>query len=224
MDGSSVEPLVTPSSDPSQIKLDATAGKIYWAEDPTGSRIMRANLDGSGAEPLIEVETGVPHGIALDVSNNHLYWMNIETSTIHRSNLDGTGTVDLLTTGISPIDLALDLVHGQMYWTENGQDNRHIRRANLDGTGIETLVTGLGNPLGIALDIAADKMYWADNNRLKIQRANLDGSDVEDVLSDLDHSPTFIALDVPIPEPGTLVLLAMGIAVVLYRKRRTAPE
>jgi low density lipoprotein receptor-related protein 5/6 len=177
---------------------------------------MRADLDGANQEVVIDVQDGYPEGIALDLVNDQLWWINIETSTIYRSNLDGSGTTEILTTGVSPIALALDMHGGKMYWTENGQDTWSIWRANLDGSGKEAIVaTNLWNPLGIALDVPGGKIYWADHGRQTISRANLDGSQVEDVLTGL-RNPTLIALN--IPEPASVFLLALGLGAMLHKR------
>ena len=70
-----------------------SSGYIYWVE-PT--KIRRANLDGTGVQDLV---TGVTQGrgIALDLTDNHIYWTEAGSSKIRRANLDGTGVQDLIT-------------------------------------------------------------------------------------------------------------------------------
>src|SRR5579864_5759853 len=61
---------------PKQIHLDKESGKLYWC-DREGMRVMRANLDGSQVETLVDTSEGDPRpgkiikkwcvGIALDV-------------------------------------------------------------------------------------------------------------------------------------------------------------
>ena len=144
----------------------------------------------------------------------YMYWANWGTPKIRRANLDGTNIQDLVT-GISrPVDIALDLPTGKMYWTDRTADDHRdpnimnrILRANLDGTNIETLAIGRSSiKEGIALDLSGGKMYWAVwsvvNDENKIQRANLDGTNVEDlvILPTADTSrytgPRGIALDI----------------------------
>ena len=132
---------------------------------------------------------------------NKMYWTEVRTDKIQRSNLDGSGVEDLVTPewrGLSGI--ALDVSGGKMYWTDRWPTER-IQRSNLDGSGVEDLVTGLNDPIGIALDVAGGKMYWIDRGDTdKIQRSNLDGSGVEDLVTDLVTTdlgwPNGIALDV----------------------------
>ncbi len=159
LDGSGVENLVTTGLEtPRGIALDVSGGKMYWTDSGT-DKIRRSNLDGSGVEDLVTTGLGSPYGIALDVSGGRMYWTDTGreryqtdsgTEKIQRSNLDGSGVEDLVTTGLhTPSGLALDISGGKMYWTDSGTDK--IRRSNLDGSGVEDLVTsGLDNPAGIA--------------------------------------------------------------------------
>ena len=125
-----------------------------------------------------------------------MYWTNAGSrDKIQRANLDGSDVEDLVTTGLSdPIDLALDVAGGKMYWTDQGTDK--IQRANLDGSNIEDLITtGLSYPVGLALDLTRRMMYWTDLTTDKIQRANLDGSRVEDLVTSGLSRPRGITLD-----------------------------
>ena len=126
---------------------------------------------------------------------NKMYWTDWGTDKIQRSNLDGSGVEDLVTTGLAaPSGIALDVAGGKMYWVDQGTDK--IQRSNLDGSGVEDLVTtGLIGPFGIALDVAGGKMYWVDQGTDKIQRSNLDGSGVEDLVTTGLIGPIGIALD-----------------------------
>ena len=67
---------------PKQLRLDAAHRKLYWS-DREGMRVMRANLDGSNIETLVETAHGDTAradarnwcvGIALDVAGGKVYW------------------------------------------------------------------------------------------------------------------------------------------------------
>ena len=121
-----------------------------------------------------------------------LYWAEGGSIKIQRSNLDGSGVEDLVTSGLAaPSDIALDVAGGKMYWTEPFGEK--IRRSNLDGSGVEDLVTRAELAVAIALDVAGGKMYWTEPST--IRRSNLDGSGVEDLVT-RGEVPFGIALDV----------------------------
>src|ERR1700726_2643378 len=68
---------------PKQLQLDKKNRKLYWS-DREGMRIMRANLDGSKIETLVDTSLGDARpgkdskkwcvGIALDVESGKIYW------------------------------------------------------------------------------------------------------------------------------------------------------
>src|SRR5436305_6927853 len=67
---------------PKQIHLDKGGGKLYWC-DREGMRVMRANLDGSQAETLVETGRGDADrrdqtrwcvGITIDPQLGKIYW------------------------------------------------------------------------------------------------------------------------------------------------------
>ena len=78
LDGSNVTHIVPPGGTftPKQLQLDEENRKLYWS-DREGMRVMRANLDGSKIETLIDTSEGDARpgkdikkwcvGIALDV-------------------------------------------------------------------------------------------------------------------------------------------------------------
>ena len=127
-----------------------------------------------------------------------MYWTNVLTDKIQRSNLDGSGVENLVTTGLdAPSGIALDVAGGKMYWTDVLGEK--IQRSNLDGSDVENLVTtGLERPYSIALDVSGGKMYWTDADTDKIQRSNLDGSGVEDLVTG-SRGPSGIALGFGVP-------------------------
>jgi hypothetical protein len=127
--------------------------------------------------------------------SDFIYW--VEYTQIQRANLDGSGQGILVGDLNGAIAIALDLDHGQMYWTSFYDED--IRRANLDGSGEIILISGQSNPLGIALDLVAGQMYWANfsqavDNGGEIWRANLDGSGGTRLVSGL-MGPRGIVLD-----------------------------
>src|SRR6266702_8885470 len=85
IDGKNRKVIVPPGATftPKQLQLDKENGKLYWC-DREGMRVMRANLDGSNIETLIDTSHGDPRpgpdatkwcvGIAVDVAWGTFYW------------------------------------------------------------------------------------------------------------------------------------------------------
>ena len=137
---------------PLNIELDLEAGKIYWT-DAYGSKIQRANLDGSDAEDLV-TDMRTAYGLALDLSERKMYWTNTVTGKIQRAFLNGNKVEDLVTGLRFPSDIVLDLRARKMYWIDIDEDTKtgKIQRANLDGSNVRDILTGLAYPFDIALD------------------------------------------------------------------------
>jgi DNA-binding beta-propeller fold protein YncE len=148
-DGQNLAHIVPPGATftPKQLQLDEKNRKLYWC-DREGMRIMRANLDGSNLETLLDTSEGDSRpgkdikkwcvGIALDVEASKLYWTqkgsdNAGEGRIFRANLEipkgqtpaNRKDVELLYDNLpEPIDLELDLANRTIYWTDRGDPPR----------------------------------------------------------------------------------------------------
>src|SRR5258705_6395452 len=159
LDGSNVTHIVPPGATftPKQLQLDEKNRKLYWC-DREGMRVMRANLNGSNIETLIDTSEGDARpgkvikkwcvGIALDVEGGKLYWTqkgsdNAGEGRIFRANLEipkgqsaaNRKDIELLYEGLpEPIDLELDLANRTIYWTDRGDPPRGntVNRAPMD--------------------------------------------------------------------------------------------
>jgi hypothetical protein len=68
---------------PKQIQLERKSRKLYWC-DREGMRVMRADLDGSNVETVVDTSQGDPRpgpdasrwcvGVAIDVDGGKVYW------------------------------------------------------------------------------------------------------------------------------------------------------
>jgi len=199
LDGADLKTVVPAAGTwtPKQLKLDAKHGKLYWS-DREGMRIMRANLDGSQIETLVETAQGDEArkdarnwcvGMALDVDGGKMYWSQKGSGNngrIFRANLDGSQIETLFDNLPEPIDIDLDLGHRMMYWTDRGEPpaGNTVSRAPMDtGKGKqEILVRGLKEGIGIALDVKGGRMFYTDLGG-NVYSAKLDGSDNRVLLS-----------------------------------------
>ena len=149
LDGSNATHIIAPGGTftPKQLQLDAKNRKLYWC-DREGMRVMRANLDGSNVETLVDTSEGDSRpgkdirkqcvGIALDVEGEKVYWTqkgpaNAGDGRIFRANLEipkgqsaaNRKDIELLYEGLpEPIDLELDLANRTIYWTDRGDPPR----------------------------------------------------------------------------------------------------
>jgi hypothetical protein len=142
---------------PKQLHLEKKSGKLYWC-DREGMRVMRANLDGSNIETLVDSskgdarpgtdETKVCVGITVDPDRGEIYWTqkgpaNAGKGRIFRAKIDipkgetaaNRTDIETLFDGLpEPIDLELDLKNRFLYWTDRGDAPRGntVNRAPLD--------------------------------------------------------------------------------------------
>jgi hypothetical protein len=186
---------------PKQIILNKKSGKLYWC-DREGMRVMRANLDGSQLETLIESGHGDAErrdqtrwcvGLTIDPTERKLYWTqkgpdNAGRGRIFRANLEiptgetaaNRSDIEVFYDGLpEPIDLELDVKSRVLYWTDRGDPPRGntVNKASIDNKPPEPeiVVTHLMEGIGIALDIPHDRMFVTDFAG-SIYSARLDGS------------------------------------------------
>jgi hypothetical protein len=172
---------------PKQIHLDKPNGKLYWC-DREGMRVMRANLDGTQVETLVETGRGDKDahdqtrwcvGITVDPKLAKIYWTQKGPDKgglgrILRANIDipkgesaaNRSDIEVLFDNLpEPIDLELDLVNRVLYWTDRGDPPRGntVNRAPIDKKAApEILVTHLMEGIGIALDVPGNRMFVTD--------------------------------------------------------------
>jgi len=211
-DGKNITHILPPGATftPKQLQLDEKNRKLYWC-DREGMRVMRANLDGSKIETLIDTSEGDERpgknikkwcvGIALDVEAGKLYWTqkgsdNAGEGRIFRANLEipegqsagNRKDIELLYEGLpEPIDLELDLANRTIYWTDRGDPPRGntVNRAPMDpanGKDPEIIFDHLMEGIGIALDLKGGRMFLTDLGG-SVYSANLDGSNKKTVLA-----------------------------------------
>jgi hypothetical protein len=142
---------------PKQLHLEKKSGKLYWC-DREGMRVMRANLDGSQIETMVDTSKGDARpgtdqtkwcvGITADPDRGQIYWTqkgpdDAGKGRLFRAKIDipngetaaNRKDIELLFDGLpEPIDLELDLKNRFIYWTDRGDPPRGntVNRASLD--------------------------------------------------------------------------------------------
>ena len=159
LDGKNMITVVPPGGTftPKQLQLERRSGKLYWS-DREGMRVMRANLDGSEIETLVDTSQGDSRpgadarkwcvGIAVDTDDGKLYWTqkgdrDAGVGRICRANIqlpqgqsaEDRTDIELLYDNLpEPVDLDLDLASRMLYWTDRGDPPRgnSVSRAPMD--------------------------------------------------------------------------------------------
>jgi hypothetical protein len=191
---------------PKQIHLDKENGKLYWC-DREGMRVMRASLDGSHVETLVETGRGDKDqldatrwcvGITIDLKFRKIYWTqkgpdNAGLGRLCRANIDipkgespgSRSDIEVLFDRLpEPIDLELDLANRVLYWTDRGDPPRGntVNRAPIDKKAVpEILITHLMEGIGIALDVPGNRMFVTDFAG-SVYSADLDGKNERNFL------------------------------------------
>ena len=187
---------------PKQLHLDKQNGKLYWS-DREGMRVMRANLDGSNIETLVQTGAGDTDrldamkwcvGITLDHKRGKIYWTqkgpdDSGLGRIFRANIEiPKGETPANRSDIEmwfdhlpePIDLELDLINRVMYWTDRGDPPRGntVNRASVDAKpdAPEIVFTHLMEGIGISLDVPHNRMFMTDLAG-SLYTCRLDGSE-----------------------------------------------
>jgi len=191
---------------PKQMHLDEDSGRLYWC-DREGMRVMRANLDGSRVETLVETGRGDKDsrdqtrwcvGITTDPKLGKIYWTqkgpdNAGLGRIFRANIEipkgespaNRSDIEVLFDQLpEPIDLELDLTNRVLYWTDRGDPPRGntVNRAPIDKKAEpEILITHLMEGIGIALDVPGNRMFVTDFAG-SVYSADLDGKNERNFL------------------------------------------
>ena len=191
---------------PKQIHLEKKDGKLYWC-DREGMRVMRANLDGSDVETLVETGRGDTDrrdqtrwcvGITIDPKLGKIYWTQKGPTKgglgrLCRANIDvpkgesptNRSDIEVLFDQLpEPIDLELDLENRILYWTDRGDPPRGntVNRTPIDKKSVpEILIRHLMEGIGIALDVPGNRMFVTDFAG-SLYSADLDGKNERDLL------------------------------------------
>lgn len=173
---------------PKQLTLAPRSRQLYWC-DREGMKVMRANLDGSAREVLVDTgcsdadrldKTRWCVGVAVDEAAGWFYWTQKGPSKgwqgrIFRARIETPAggvdpaarpDVELVFDGLpEPIDLEVDEDSHTLYWTDRGDPptgNTLNRAAVGMGGQPQVLARRLHETIGLALDVDGDVVYVTD--------------------------------------------------------------
>jgi len=197
------------------LTLDLRAGRRHvYVTDPgkIGTKdgdLLRYNLDGmlnmkNYTNTIGQRYLQDPTGIALDLREEHIYWVDTGNSSkrdgkMYRTNLDGTGITLICSNFTDPRGIALDLTNSTAFVTDTGtygmrrpaivklSMNYHLggnysyfQTIVTKHTYAEETKTGtyyLTYPYGIALDPASSMIFWTDQAHGTVSTATYEGKE-----------------------------------------------
>ena len=228
LNGTNMVTIVVPGGTftPKQLKLEKTSGKLYWS-DGEGMRVMRANLDGSGIETLVDTSQGDPRpgpdptkwcgGIAVDSDGGKFYWTqkgghHAGVGRIFRASVqvppgqsaENRNDIELLFDNLpEPIDLDFDPLNRTLYWTDRGDPppGNTVNRAPMD-SGMEERKEPeiLFTQLMEGIGLALDlkgRRILITDFAGSVYSANLDGLDRNTLLTDEGNLTGIAYAEVP---------------------------
>jgi hypothetical protein len=191
LDGSNLTTTLTVNGNQGGVAIDSRNGYMYWAVSSGYGQIQRSRLDGSGLETIIN-GTSFAYGdstkfftdVAIDSNNNKLYFSDLRSRGIYRSNFDGSNVEVIASSsggwnnsnGIW--DISLDLVHSRLYWSDSYYNR--VYSASLDGSNRKVLYSSV-KPYGVDVDAVHNKVFWTGSG--KVFSAALDGTNVQQLYS-----------------------------------------
>lgn len=153
-------------------------GEVVRDWSAANGGVHAVGLDGTGKRDVVPagaITTGKQ--LASDGAGT-LYWSDREGCRVSRVRVDGSGLTDLVVNigdqsrTQECVGLAVDPVHGHLYWTQKGPakgDKGRILRAGIDlpdgesaenRSDVEVLWDSLPEPIDLHLD--GDWLYWTD--------------------------------------------------------------
>lgn len=178
-----VETVVEPGPnvlDPRGLVVDSAGAQLFWTDADRGT-LMRADLEGQGAELLLG-DLKAPADLQL--LDGYLYWAERDNNSIARVSVSEFDAPEILVDGINaPYYLAVSADGARVYWS--AFDEPVIYTAPLPTSSaeeVEIFVEGLDRVRDVDLSADGQWLYWCDRDASKIQRARVDDpSVVEDL-------------------------------------------
>ncbi|XP_064651569.1 sortilin-related receptor-like isoform X2 [Lineus longissimus] len=180
------------------IEYDFKGDCLYYADihnDTINRLCLNANATNEGvSQVIIEGRMQAVEGLAFDWMSRNIYWVDAMRKTISVARADGTFRRTLIQNPAGnttwPLDkprgIAVDPMHGYLFWTDWSSTYPRIMKSWLDGQFIQPIVTGKDKvywPNGITIDIQTERIYWVDAMKDRLVSATLNGTDMKVLVS-----------------------------------------
>lgn len=150
--------------------------------------IYRVAADGAGNVYKLPNSSGCceHHELAIDPTNNRLFYTNGSTNHVRVSNLDGTGSSSLLYNFGSAYALGIDYdPSSDMLYVAELFGTEQICVIDLSDTSKTTLYTntdGVNGPRQLAISPSTNDVVWVNRSSQNIMRGSMDGTDTTTIL------------------------------------------
>ncbi|XP_072048571.1 uncharacterized protein [Amphiura filiformis] len=138
--------------------------------------------------------------VALDfhIESQSVYWTDVVEEQIRRGriqNRNGTGTAEFVLSVETADGIAIDWIHGNLYWTDTGLNT--ISVSSLDGSKHSVIIdNGLDEPRAIVVDPRSGFMFWTDWGIYpKIEKAGMNGANRSSIVTTDLMWPNGLAID-----------------------------
>ncbi|KAF5291298.1 hypothetical protein FQA39_LY03449 [Lamprigera yunnana] len=102
---------------PRSVVLYPQKGLMYWSDWGKRPEIARAKMDGTEDMSFVANAIYWPNGLALDIPNERLYWVDAKLMTLQSINLDGTARRIILE-NIIKHPYALAIFENEVFWSD----------------------------------------------------------------------------------------------------------
>ena len=184
LDGKNAVAIVSGIQDPYGIAIDADNAKIYWGDN--NGNVSRCNLDGTGKQDIVTIDGGGIRAVAIDQTNDKLYFYDVMNNSLYKANLDGSNKAVIIE-GYYGYAIAVDEKNSKIYFDVQTDDETisALYYANLDGSNPVMVDDTKSRIYGIAVDAENSKVYWSARDTYEIYKANLNGTGRETLATDL---------------------------------------